>query len=294
MTSTPSQLDIFADSRDVMLRNDVVATLERGDASGARLAWQALREACPDDPSLAELATLLEHIETRDALPFADLMAARQAGQQLTAEVEPAARRVLGASARAWLVPAWRGLALRAAALRFEAEHADAHAAASWLRAGDWAAARDAVAGIESWRRIPIPLAWMTQAVHGIDGLDAAWPLLAELAWLAPGRFDAVARTLAGTPLHKLRRRFDAEFDGQGTLDDLAWFPAWALIDEPRLAGVLRAAQPGLHSRPEQALRLVLELLGLERRGAQAEVLARRKRLSDCHAGLFAAYMKTR
>lgn len=294
MTHTPSQLDIFADSRDVMLRNDVVTALERRDANSARAAWQVLREAFPHDPSLADLAALLQPVETRETRPFADLGAAQQACLLLSDTVEPAARRVFGAAARAWLVPAWRDLALRASALRFDAGHADAHAAALWLRAGDWAAARDAVAGIESWRRIPVPLAWMSQAVHAIDGLDAAWPLLAELAWLAPGRFDAAAKALAGTPLHKLRRRFDADFDGQGSVDDLAWLPAWALIDEPRLAGVLRAAQPGLHGRPEQALRLVLELLGLERRGAQAEVLARRKRLSECHAGLFAAYMKTR
>jgi hypothetical protein len=49
-----------------------------------------------------------------------------------------------------------------------------------WLRAGNAAAARDAVATIASWRRTPAPLAWMAEAVHRGDGLDAAWPLLAE------------------------------------------------------------------------------------------------------------------
>ena len=57
---------------------------------------------------------------------------------------------------------------------------------ALWLRAGDFAAAADAVARIESWRRIPAPLAWMAEARYRLDGLDAHWGLLAELAWLAP------------------------------------------------------------------------------------------------------------
>jgi hypothetical protein len=36
------QLDIFADSRDVMLRNDVLDALHRRDAVSARQAWQRL------------------------------------------------------------------------------------------------------------------------------------------------------------------------------------------------------------------------------------------------------------
>ena len=73
--------------------------------------------------------------------------------------------------------------------------------------AGDWAAAADAVGRIESWWRIPAPLAWMTEARHRMDGLDAAWPLLVELAWLAPKRFDALARSLADASLESSIRR---------------------------------------------------------------------------------------
>lgn len=43
------QLDIFSDSRDVMLRNDVLSALQRYDAAGARRALQALANEYPDD-----------------------------------------------------------------------------------------------------------------------------------------------------------------------------------------------------------------------------------------------------
>jgi hypothetical protein len=41
-------------------------------------------------------------------------------------------------------------------------------------------------------------------------------------------------------------------------------------------------------------MRLVLELLGLERQGRHAELVQRRRALRDLHAPLYAAYMSTR
>lgn len=52
------------------------------------------------------------------------------------------------------------------------------------LVAGDWAEA----AAIPSWRRIPQPLLWMTEARWRQSGAGAGWPLLAEACWLAPLR----------------------------------------------------------------------------------------------------------
>ena len=78
------------------------------------------------------------------------------------------------------------------------------------------------------------------------------------------------------------------------TLRDLAWFPAWILTDKPALSRQLSQAQRSLHTAPEQAMRLQLELLGLERQGRHHDVVARRKALRDAHPSLYAAYMKTR
>ncbi len=63
------------------------------------------------------------------------------------------------------------------------------------------------------------------------------WPLIAELAWLAPARFTALIVTLQDASLNVLRRRFDADFRGTGEIQDYAWFPAWLLIIKPAVAG---------------------------------------------------------
>lgn len=58
----------------------------------------------------------------------------------------------------AWLVPLWQNLAQRAAPLPFRVDEVDSHAAPLHLLGDNWLAARDAVTGIESWRRIPASL----------------------------------------------------------------------------------------------------------------------------------------
>ncbi|TCK33624.1 hypothetical protein B0G84_7903 [Paraburkholderia sp. BL8N3] len=265
------------------------------DGDAARLAWEKLREDYPDGDTLVSLDGLIGELGEDAAAPFADHQALQTCCRRLDAEIEPAARRLFGdAPAHAWLALCWRARARRAAALPFCADAGEHHAAALWLGADDWPAAREAVELIEAWRRIPVPLAWMAEARYRTEGLEAAWPLLTELAWLSPRRFADLLKRLADASLDALHRRFDAQFDGAGGLADLAWFPAWLLIEKPSLAPTLRTAQPSRQTSPERATRLVLQILDLERRGSQPELVERRRALRDMHAGLYAAYMKTR
>jgi hypothetical protein len=62
--------DIFADSRNVMLRNDVLDALHRRHVGDTREAWQRLAGEFPDDGSLPGLASLIEVLEEGVATPF--------------------------------------------------------------------------------------------------------------------------------------------------------------------------------------------------------------------------------
>ncbi|HET7864862.1 MAG TPA: hypothetical protein VFL86_10705 [Burkholderiaceae bacterium] len=291
------QLDIFDHGRDLMLRNDVLAALERRDLAAAQAARQDLLEEYPDDASLATLARLIEALQHGPGPAFGSHDAVQAARRWMDQDVAPDARSSFDApTAAAWLAGIWRELAQRAAPLPFRAECGEDHAAALWLRAGDWPAVIDAVARIQSWRRSPAPLAWMAEARWRQEGLDAVWPLLAELAWLAPDRFDTLTRRLADPLVAALRRRFDAEFEPDteepGDATVLAWFPAWVLTDTPALAARLGQARPCGDRAPERALRLLLELLTLGRQGDLDAIVQRRKALRDTQAALYAAYLK--
>jgi len=93
------QLDIFADSRDVMLRNDVLDALHRRHPGEAREAWERLAGEFPDDGSLSGLATLIRVLEEGVATPFTEHATLAAACARLNDEVEPAARRLLGNAA---------------------------------------------------------------------------------------------------------------------------------------------------------------------------------------------------
>ena len=289
------QFDLFNDSQSVAWRNDVIHAVAGADAVAARLAWDSLHQNCPQDDGLGPLWVLVTAVATDSAVPFRSHEALADARRVLDQEIAPAEPRVMGTvDVERWLRTRWQALAARAAGLPYQPLQADDHAAPLWLRAGNWQAAADAVTGIASWRRIPAPLAWMLQARLQLQGLPANWPLVAELAWLAPDRLDGVARAVAEPLLQALLRQFVQGFDGGDERSDLAWFPAWVLIEQPALAAALTQAQPSQHSAPEQAMRLMLQLLGLERQGRQRELIEHRKRLRDLQASLYNRYMARR
>jgi hypothetical protein len=72
----------------------------------------------------------------------------------------------------------WEDLALPAQAPPFRTESAQDHAAPLWLGAGNWGAVAQVACAIESWRRIPAPLASMTEARLRMLGLQATWPVI--------------------------------------------------------------------------------------------------------------------
>ena len=185
--------------------------------------------------------------------------------------------------------------------LAFEARCPQDHAAACWLHAGDWKQVADAVESIESWRRKPVPLAWMAEARLHLLGLRATWPLLAELGWLAPKLLEDIVPRSPDPLLPRLMSSFEAGFEAsaetgaQGNDDDASWFAAWVLIEKPELREPLAAAQPSRASNPARAMRLIVELLGLEQQGGRhADMVDRRKELAAIQPWIFEAYKKRR
>jgi hypothetical protein len=299
---TEMQLDIFEHSREVMLRNDAAHALERRDAPAAVQACVRLARECPADDSLPALRVLSAYIEAAEVARddvFRDHEALREARQVLHETIRSAAQRTFGElGAAAWLTASWQELARRAGPLAFDGRYPHDHAAALWLRAGAWENAAQAVATIESWRRKPAPLAWMAEARLHLLGLQATWPLLAELGWVSPALLEEVAQRSPDPLLPRLMCSFEANFEATSTAggdaSDLSWFAAWVLTERPGLREQLALAQASQHSPPEQAMRLLVELLGLERQGRHADIVARRKVLRDLQPSLYAAYMRSR
>lgn len=286
------QLDLFRDSRDVILRNEIIAALRARDLPAIRKARTALAAEFPKDNLLDASAVLVNALEAQpDRILNHDH--AQRAARQLDRTITAAAATALGpADATTWLGHLWRALANAVQHLPYQSHTPEAHAAHMHIRARHWSETALAVQGIDTWRRQPAPLTWMAEATFHLQGLDAAWPLLAELAWRDPARFSHLTHRLAPATPATMLAHFERDF--LGTHADYPWFPAWALIMEPSLQAVLRTAETPEQTPPEQAARTILQLLALERQGRHHEIIERRKTLRALHPSLFAQYMHTR
>lgn len=287
------QLDMFADSRGAILRNKLIDALRARDPAAGRRARARLAAEYPQDALLGPAEALLGQLRRRPS-PLANSQAAQKAIDIIEHEAAPAAIRVFGpAKADEWLTPLWHALADALAALPFDPEVPDAHVAGVLVRLRQWQRARTATETIASWRSFPRPLAWMGRIAFELDGLEAAWPLLAELAWLSPADFAALARGIASPSLARLLRDFDRHFVA-GDDSEFAWFPAWAQLSDPGLSAALQDARSSENAPAEQAARIVMQLQNLERQGRQYEIAAKQKALRALHEELFARYMATR
>lgn len=288
------QLDLFEHSQQVALRNAVIDAVMHRDAEDGRTTMAALAAAYASDPLLPDMETLFRRV---GASPLPNGLSPADAAiflQDTEAQLEPAARRVLGTAADVWLAPFWLELARAMAGLPFDPHAESLHAAPLFMRGGDWQAAAAGIEAIPSWRRQPTPLRWMIEARFRADGLDAVWPLIAELAWMAPQRAKLLSSRLSDPQLVRRMRRFETEFDDSDAQDGFAWFPAWLLIDDGSLAATLKLAEQGSATPAERCARLVMTLLALERQGRHAEIVESRRRLRDINDALFALYMQSR
>ncbi len=104
----PRQLDIFDDSRDVALRNDLAQALLDGDPVAARRIVDTSQAEFGADPVLAPAAALIAHHHWRQSLAadgHFDVAAVLDARRRLDGPVAEAATAALGAhEAAAWLV----------------------------------------------------------------------------------------------------------------------------------------------------------------------------------------------
>ncbi|MDP2816130.1 MAG: hypothetical protein Q8O19_05565 [Rectinemataceae bacterium] len=290
------QLDIFEHSHDVILRNAVIDALNCRDTEMSCKAVAALAAEYSSDILLPHMNRLCQHLAA-GALPSRlDPESAETILRQMEETLLPAAKSLLGLSAASWLLPFWRELAASMTDIPFDPRGIHPHAAPLWLRSNDWKSAIACINTIPAWHRQPLPLEWMIEAESHLSGAKIIWPLIAEFAWMAPGRTRTLMDRLNLPVTKRLIARFDAEFDGNedSSENDFAWFPAWCLIAEGDLIECLKSVQRGNDTPPERCTRLLIALLTLERQGCHREIVENRKKLRDVHPALFTLYMRNR
>ncbi|MEF8729052.1 MAG: hypothetical protein V5B34_12695 [Accumulibacter sp.] len=291
------QLDLFLDSREVVLVNDVVAAFRAGECARARNALAALRAESPERSELAPFAVLLAFLEKLRESDFAtpDGDGLAQLLGEIDAVVVPATQ-ALGSEARGFLDRIWRRLATAAAGQPFDPARPQIHAAALYLRAHAGAEAEGAASRIADGWNDPLILRWRALARYRVGGLQAARWQIFSLAWFATDSFPQLLAELSAPELESDWRRFQSAIE----MPDASWFPAWCLLPHPEFVAALageisppirRAAAgiPGLG-----AFLALTKILAIEPGGYSRALVDERARLQAIDATFFAAYMRSR
>jgi len=165
------QLDLFLDSRAVMLANEAVGVLAARDAARAAAAIDRLRREAFDHPALPALEALSGALAGWRR-PDRDPAAIVRAVEWLDNEVAPAAEQVFGSAAQAFIAGFFRDLANAAQGLAYEPERATAHRAWLCLQCGEWAGAEEAALTIPGSAQNPDALHWLCAASYRLHGLE--------------------------------------------------------------------------------------------------------------------------
>ena len=289
------QLDLFVDGRDALLVHAVVTSLLAHDPDGAAARLSTLKREHPAHPDLPALALLIESLRASPPSPasHATLTAALD---HVDRTLAPAARRLLGRDAAAFLQPLWYMLAVTASPLRFDETYPRAHA--SWLcqQFDDWSAARAAVEAEPDWAKRPLLRYRLGLARHHLGDVDGAIKLWLPLCWIDPALFARYAPTL---PNATLREGWEA-FERAGSFAESAdathpatWFPPSLVVRDRRLADLFQPADVPDTGTSSEVFRVLLTLVPLERRGLSDELIAHRRALQRLSPELFAYYMQT-
>jgi hypothetical protein len=289
-----TQLDLFLDSRSVVLTNEAIAALAARDAERAASSIGELRNLGPEDPNLPTLDTLASALK-QWCKPAPDRAAIARSASWLDDAIAPAASRVLGGAAAAFMGAFFRDLAEVARGLAYEPTRPAAYRASLCLRCGEWAEAEEAALAIPRPQQCPDALHWVCIARYRSFGLTLARSALFALAWHEPQRLARLLGELGDESVEQDWQTFECASDW-GSVEETqlpAWFPAWYLLQHPGMGTELHdVVFPD--TQPAQAARLVLHLIELERQGNWRKLTVQREQLRQMNPDLFALYMGQR
>jgi hypothetical protein len=289
------QLDLFVDGRDALLVHQVVTSLLARNVDRATAGLAALRHEHPTHPDLPALARLIESLRASPPSPVSHATVIGVV-DEVDRMLVPAAQRLLGRDAVAFLRPIWRMLATAASPLSFDETYPRAHA--SWIcqQVDDWAAVGAAVEAEANWAKQPLLRYRLGLARHHLGDVEAAIQLWLPLCWIDPALFTRYAPTL---PSGTLRDGWQA-FERAGSFTESAdgvqpatWFPPWLLVRNRRLADLFQPADVPDAGTSSDVFRVLLALVPLERRGLNDELIAHRRALQRLSPELFACYMES-
>lgn len=279
-----NQLDLFLDGQTVRLTNALRLALLNEDAEAAVIAHRELAEFDSAHHWLAQANALIAALRTPLPTNHEEALAGMAS---LEEEWVPAALAVLGEDSREWLHRKWRDVGGALADRPFDPEFPDRHASYAYERCEDWLSVERCILAAPDFLAQPVLLERMAEAVWRQRRWKDAARFWFELCWSAPDRFQGLMDHGA-VPDPVLREGWNRWLDQDiESATSPAWFPAWMLIHEPKIAELMPV--PAMSGAPPAAFAVLRELMT-----GNGEELELRKRLQRLHPGLLACFLSRR
>jgi len=276
------QLDFFRHGRSVVLSNGLHAAVLGGDANDVETAYRKLSDYAATHRWLPHARTLIEALS--NPLP-SDEDEGLAALTRLEAEWAPAAQAILGEDGRGVLDRLWRAVGDAFADSPFDPERPDRHASYAYAKCADWKSVERSVRYAGNYSAHPVLLSRIAEALWRQGRWDQAAGAWFELCWSAPDRFRRMMND-GEIPDPLLRGGWDRARDQDIEIAP-DWFPAWMLIDQPRIAALIPVPEA---SAGPQAAFVALRALTAE----DPNDVKRRRQLQTLHPGLLACFLAQR
>ena len=281
------QLDLFIDSAQTAAVNTLVDALTARNASEARGALERLVRINRDHGQRFHAARLISALEA--PAPEGPEQGVERL-ERMEREWVPAGSALLGARRRDFLAPLWRDIGRALNSAPFDPGNPERHASRAYREGLDWERMRRSVLAVPGYKNEPVLLARLAEVHWRLRDRAKAIESWFALCRLAPEAFEKSIEA-SDFPDWSLQNAWrvaqELAFEHEMTP---AWFPAWMLLEEPGLAGVL--APRHTDDAPSRAFDLVIALLNhpdLDEREIEL-----RRSLQAIHPGLLRRFLAKR
>ena len=281
------QLDLFIDGAQTAAVNALIDALAARDAGKAGRALGRLVGIERDHGQRFHAAALIAALEA--PVPQRPDQGLERL-HRMEREWLPAATALLGVRRRDFLAPLWRDLGRALDPMRFDPRHPERHASRAYREGLDWERLRRSVLAVPGYGKEPVLLTRLAEAEWRLRNRAGAVESWFALCRFAPEEFERLVEA-SDFPDWALRTAWRLALD-QDLEPEMtpAWFPAWMLLEEPGLAGVLEPCRGD--DDPSRAFDTVIALLA--RPDPDEQGIELRRVLQAIHPGLLARYLAKR
>ncbi|MBF0436574.1 MAG: hypothetical protein HQL77_14525 [Magnetococcales bacterium] len=286
------QLDLFLDTPETMLVNDLIQAVAQHDDKKAAKLCKQLEKEHPNNGVLEEVRPLIAAIKLGEKLVASPIKGLKR----LREEIIPCAKQALGNLERHFLKPFYRQFDQVLIGQTFDPKHPDAHRSWTLECLENWQSLAECILLEEAWTQHPLLLYRRAHALFQGKRLVASWQVWVQFFWGFPLQAASALENAADKELKRLWLGFS---DHKPDIEpDPTLFPAWMLLAQPLLTENRDEWLEEIEEKPSHTGRTVFflldDLLRAEKSApASSGALSLRRQLKETSPEAFALFLQT-